>query len=193
MRGRTLSKDSQVHEFRLLRNRIEAEVQAPALLFVTSATAEDGAGFAAHGIAESLSRANQRAVLVTSDPSLAPPSPEGAQEQMRRRASDKVHTAREPRLGGPFSVVCLSAERVATISRSRVAEMSSRSFWSSHDYVVIDAGNLGKNGLGLLLVGSADAAILAFRAGRAHQEADRFLLDTLERAESKVIGLISDG
>jgi Mrp family chromosome partitioning ATPase len=189
MKRHTLHADSLVHEFRLLRNRIEAEVHAPALLFVTSGSDSDGAGFAAYGIAESLSRTHQRTVLVTSDPTLAPPAQDGTAEPLRRRASDRVGAPDVPPAQGGFSVVCLSAERVATISRSRVAEMV-QELRSSNDYVVIDAGNIAKNGLGLLLVGSADAAIVAFRSGRAQQEGDQFLLDTLERAESKTIGVV---
>lgn len=189
MKSRTLHADSLVHEFRLLRNRIEAEVHAPALLVVTSGSESDGAGFAAHGIAESLSRTHQRTVLVTSDSTLTVPEQSGSAEPLRRRASDKGGTLEAPRTGGAFSVVCLSAERVATISRSRVAEML-QELRSANDYVVVDAGNLAKNGLGLLLLGSADAAIVAFRAGRAQQEGDQFMLDSLERAESKTIGVI---
>jgi Mrp family chromosome partitioning ATPase len=189
MRAR-MTTDLLAHEFRLLRNRIEAEMQAPALLFVTSATAGDGAGFAAHGIAESLSRTHQRTVLITSDPSLAASAPGMAtRTPQRRRASDKFESSDNRFDSGDFAVVCLSPERVATISRSRVGEMV-QELRSNNDYVVIDAGNLAKNGLGLLLVGSADVAIVAFRSGRAQQEADRLMLSYLERAEARVLGVV---
>jgi Mrp family chromosome partitioning ATPase len=161
------------------------------LIFVTSATDSDGTGFAAHGIASSLSRTHQRTVLVTSDASLAPPPTEGeaAGTTPRRRASDRVEMGERTQNGGGFSVVCLSAERVATISRSRVGEMV-QELRSANDYVVVDAGNLAKNGLGLLLVASADVSIVAFRAGRAEEPEDRLMLDALERAECKVIGVV---
>jgi hypothetical protein len=189
MKGRTPHSDSLVHEFRLLRNRVEAEVQAPSLLMVTSATSEDGAGFAAHGLAESLSKTHQRTVLVTSDPALSGPAHGDVVAHMRgRRAGDAIVGSERPH-GGAFSVVCLSAERIATISRSRVAEMVDE-LRANNDYVVIDAGHLAQNGLGLLLLGSTDAAIVAFRAGRAQQEGDRLILDALERAELKVIGVV---
>jgi Mrp family chromosome partitioning ATPase len=186
---RSLLADSVAHEFRLLRNRIEAEIHAPALVFVTSATDEDGSGFAAHGIASALSRTHQRTVLVTSDPSFAtPPKPE-IEGTLSRRASDRITVGDRPSHNGGFSVVCLSPERVATISRSRVAEMV-QELRTSNDYVVVDGGNLAKNGLGLLLVGSADVAIVAFRGGRVEAPEDRLMLDALERAESKVIGVV---
>jgi Mrp family chromosome partitioning ATPase len=78
---------------------------------------------------------------------------------------------------------------VATISRTHAAEMV-KELRSENDYVVVDAGNLAKNGLGLLLLGSADLTIVAFRAGRAQQLDDRLMLDSLERAEAKVFGVI---
>ena len=183
--------DSAAHEFRLLRNRIESDVHAPALIFVTSATDTDGAGFAAHGIAEALSKTHQRTVLVTSDSTLIT-TPTGAAIEIpqRRRASDKLEpTELRPQVAGGFSVICLSLERVATISRSRVADMI-RELREKNDYVVVDGGDLMKNGLGLLLVGAADATTVAFRSGRAEQAEDRLLLDALERAESKVIGVV---
>jgi Mrp family chromosome partitioning ATPase len=189
MRSRAHHVDSLVHEFRLLRNRVEAEIQAPALLMVTSATEGDGTGFAAYGLAESLSKTHQRTVLVTSDPTLAGPAQTNAHAHTQgRRASDRLAGTTRTH-GGAFSVVCLSAERIATISRSRVAEMVDE-LRANNDYVVIDAGHLTQNGLGLLLVGSTDAAIVAFRSGRAQHDGDRFLLDTLERAELKMIGVV---
>ena len=51
-----IATDSMAREFRLLRNRIEAEIHAPAVLLVTSATERDGAGLTAYGLAESLSK-----------------------------------------------------------------------------------------------------------------------------------------
>lgn len=190
MRARIQSPDSFAHEFRLLRNRIEAEIQAPALVFVTSATDGDGAGFAAYGLAESLSKTHQRTVLVTGDPELAAPATVGPiREGRRRRASDRLETDGRQIQGSTFTVVCLSPERVATISRNHVTDMV-QDLRSNNDFVVIDASHLAKNGLGLLLVGAADVTIVAFCSGRAQQESDRALLDTLERAEAKVFGVV---
>jgi Mrp family chromosome partitioning ATPase len=190
MKHRSISSESLAHEFRLLRNRIETGIQSPALVFVTSATDDDGTGFAAHGIASSLSRTHQRTVLVTTNPLLSPPAPAGETPgTLRRRASDRVESSQRATTAGGISVVCISAERVATISRSRVAEMVEE-LRGSNDYVVVDAGNLPSNGLGLLLLGTADVAIIAFRAGRAEQPADKLMLDALERAESKVVGVV---
>jgi Mrp family chromosome partitioning ATPase len=188
MKRTILPVDSLARGFRLLRNRIEAEIQSPALLFVTSATAGDGAGFAAHGLAESLSRTHQRTVLITSNPALAK-DPELSPGERRRRASDRLDAGGAAAQSGSFSVVCISPERVATISRKRIGEMVLE-LRKNNDYVVVDAGDLSQNGLGLLLVGSADVTIIAFRSARAQQEADRLMLDTLERAECKILGVI---
>ena len=72
----------------------------------------------------------------------------------------------------------MTAGKVATISRSNVADLVA-DLRSRHDYVVIDAGNLPQNSFGLLLIGSADVALVAFRAGRSQQIADRAMLDAL--------------
>ena len=193
MKGR-IHHDSMVHEYRLLRNRIEAEVHAPALILVTSATDRDGAGITAYGLAESLSKTHQRTVLVTTDSTVVAPAetsmPSSQQPALRRRATDRLESSGHVTGGdGRFSVVYVSPERIATISRSSVASLV-QGLRSEHDYVVIDAGDLPKNSFGLLLIASADATLLAFRAGRAQQPADRVMLDMLERAESKVLGVV---
>ncbi len=191
MKGR-ITLDSMVHEFRLLRNRIEAEIHAPGMVVVTSATDGDGAGLTAYGLAESLSKTNQRTVLVTTDPSITTgPSDDAALPRpvLRRRASDRLGADGRVTGEGSFEVVSVSPERVATISRSNVADLVA-DLRSRHDYVVIDAGNLPQNSFGLLLIGSADVALVAFRAGRSQQIADRAMLDALERAETKVLGAV---
>jgi Mrp family chromosome partitioning ATPase len=155
--------ESMTHEFRLLRNRIEVQTPAPALVFVTSATARDGASLAAYGLAQSLSATSERTVLVTTDPTVA--------------------------ADASFEVVVVSAERIATISRSSAATFVQQ-LRAEHAFVVVDAGNLPKNSLGLLLVASADIALIAFRSGRAQEPADRSMLETLERAKAKVLGAV---
>jgi Mrp family chromosome partitioning ATPase len=189
MRHRIIT-DSMVHEFRLLRNRIESETRAPALLFVTSATDADGAGLTAYGLAESLSRTRQRAVLVTTDMTVVAPEAEAMpQTAMRRRASDRPETLAHPTREGRFSVVTISPERLATISRAGVSSLV-QGLSSENDYVIVDAGGLPKNSFALLLVSLADAVLIAFRTGRSQQSADRVMLDTLERSESKILGVV---
>jgi Mrp family chromosome partitioning ATPase len=184
-----ITTDGMVHEFRLLRNRIEAEVVAPAIVFVTSATDGDGAGVTAYGLAESLSKTKQRTALVTTSGKTPLSTVMSPDAPRRRRASDRLdavhHAAGEARL----SVVSISPERVATISRNGVASLLGE-LRAQHDYVVVDAGNLPENSFGLLRLASADATLIAFRTGRTQQAADRVMLDVLERAESKVLGVV---
>lgn len=187
-----ITTDSLAREFRLLRNRIEAEVHGPAVLLVTSATEGDGASLIAFGIAESLSKTNQRTVLVTthppkrvSDSEWTPPTA----VPLRRREGDRVEAMRHPEGDGRLSLVSISPERLATISRDGVSRMV-QGLRADRDYVVIDAGDLPNNSFGLLLASSADAILVGFRAGRAEQPGDRALLDTLERSEAKVLGVV---
>ena len=190
MKGR-ISTDSHAHEFRLLRNRIEAEIHAPAVLLVTSATDRDGAHLTAYGLAESLSKTHQRTALVmtsaaaeaTEDPSPTPSAP-----VLRRRASDRLEAGHAASSGG-VSIITISRERLTTISRSSVASLV-QGLRDQHDYVVIDGGDLPNNSFGLLLVTSADAALVTFLVGREQVPGDRAMLDTLERSETKVLGVV---
>jgi Mrp family chromosome partitioning ATPase len=186
-----LAKDSLAREFRLLRNRIEAEVHAPAVLLVTSATDRDGAALTAYGLAESLSKTHQRTALLTS--SATPAQTEwasgGPAPRQQRRASDRLEAGNIKLDSGGFSIVSVSHERLATISRASIAELVSE-LRAEHDYVVIDGGSLPENTFGLLLLPSADATLVAFLAGRPQLPADRTMLDTLEKAETKILGVV---
>ena len=185
-----ISTDSLAREFRLLRNRIEAEVHAPAVLLVTSATDRDGAGLTAYGLAESLSKTHQRTALLTTSATVAQTewsSGSPAPRQQRRRASDRLDGGKVD--GGGFSIVSVSQERVATISRANIAELVS-DLRAENDYVVIDGGSLPENTFGLLLLPSADATLVAFLTGRPQLPADRTMLDTLEKAETKILGVV---
>ena len=192
-----ITTDSHAHEFRMLRNRIEAEIHAPAVLLVTSATDRDGAALTAYGLAESLSKTHQSAALVTTVagkvghaaeivPDVAEVE-EPAEDVPRRRAGDRAGSAR--RGPGRLSVVAISQERLTTISRSNVAEMLAE-LRAENDYVVIDAGDLPNNSFGLLLSTLADAILVSFLIGRPQVPADRAMLDTLERSEAKICGVV---
>jgi Mrp family chromosome partitioning ATPase len=186
-----IATDSLAREFRLLRNRIEAEVHAPAVILVTSATDRDGAGLTAYGLAESLSKTHQRTALLTTSATPVPTewSSSGvAAPRQRRRSSDRLDAGNINMEGG-FSIVSVSHERLATISRASIAELVS-DLRAEHDYVVIDGGSLPENTFGLLLLPSATATLIAFLAGRQQLPADRTMLDTLEKAETKVLGVV---
>jgi Mrp family chromosome partitioning ATPase len=189
VKGR-IHTDSMLHEFRLLRNRIESELHGPAVLLVTSATDRDGAAVTAYGLAESLSKTHQRTALVTTAkaavtvPQLLGP----AVPTLRRRASDRLDGSSAKSPGG-LSVVSISQERLATISRSNVSSLVEE-LRADHDYVVVDGGNLPANSFALLVATSADAVLVTFLAGRQQTPQDRTLLDTLERTESKVLGVV---
>lgn len=178
--------DTLAREFRLLRNRIEAAIQGPATLLVTSASDGDGASLTAYGIAQSLSRTHQRTALVTTAAVGHGPQPvgEAAPPPARRRPADGPDAG-----DGRLAIVAVSYERVATIARSNVADMLAE-LRSQFDYIVIDGGDLPNNGFGLLFVGATDGVLISFRTGRKQLEADRLMLDALERSEAKVLGVV---
>lgn len=184
--------DTQAREFRLLRNRVEAAIKGPAVLLVTSATETDGASLTAYGLAESLCRTHQRTALVTTAAVGHGPVPVGNAQPSPRamsRRNGEAAAAPAPETDGRLSLVAISHERVTTMSRSDVAEMLAQ-FQSQYDYIVIDGGDLPNNGFGLLFVGSADGVLISFLTGRKQVAGDRVMLDALDRAEAKVLGLV---
>lgn len=187
-----IQTDSTLHEFRVLRNRIEAEVQAPAVILVTSATDRDGAHVTALGVAESLSKTHQRTALVlTFAPGEASSSVMAPYEAgpPRRRASDRLGpgASRFPESG--LSKITISRERLTTISRTNVASLVTE-LRAEHSYIVIDGGGLPTNSIALLLAASADAVLVTFLTGRQQSPSDRVMLDILERAEAKILGVV---
>ena len=182
--------EGMAREFRFLRTRIEAEVESPSLILVTSATERDGAGCTAFGLAESLSRSHQRTALITTDSTLCASSGAPEPTPVRRRASDTLEAIRYPQRGdGTFSLVCISSERLTTMSRISVAALIKR-LRAENDYVIVDAGGLPTNSFALLLLPAADAVLVTFRAGRTQQPVDRAMLDSLERSEAKMLGVV---
>jgi Mrp family chromosome partitioning ATPase len=185
--------DTVAREFRMLRNRVEGEIQGPAVLLITSATDGDGASLTAYGLAESLSRTHQRTALVTTAAVGHGPVPVGSPQPppraTSRRADDRPDAAARLANDGRLSIVAISHERVTTMSRSNVAEMLAQ-LREQYDYVVIDGGDLPNNGFGLLFVTSADGVLISFRTGRKQLAGDRVMLDSLERSEAKILGLV---
>lgn len=179
--------DSMAREFRLLRNRIEAEIRSPAVLLVTSATDRDGAALTAFGLAESMSKTHQRTALITTAPAITQPVQVTEQPTLHRRASDRLD-GQNAKSGG-LSIVCISHERLTTISRANVAALIAE-LRAEHDFVVIDGGDLPNNSFALLLVALTDAVLVTFLAGRQQSPQDRVMLDTLERSETKMLGIV---
>jgi Mrp family chromosome partitioning ATPase len=180
--------DSLNREFRLLRNRIEAEIHSPAVILVTSATQRDGASLTAYGLAESMSKTHQRTALITTAAPLEQRPPvNGEQPVLRRRASDRL--AGDDSAAGGLKIVSISHERLTTISRANVASLIA-DLRAEHDFVVIDGGDLPNNSFALLLVALTDAVLVTFLSGRQQTPQDRIMLDTLERSETKMLGIV---
>ena len=180
--------DSLNREFRLLRNRIEAEIQSPAVILVTSATQRDGASLTAYGLAESMSNTRQRTALITTASPVEQQSFTGTEQPVqRRRASDRL--AGDEAGSGGLKIVSISHERLTTISRANVASLIA-DLRAEYDFIVIDGGDLPNNSFALLLVALTDAVLVTFLAGRQQTPQDRVMLDTLERSESKMLGIV---
>ncbi|MBD5654527.1 MAG: hypothetical protein IAI50_05025 [Candidatus Eremiobacteraeota bacterium] len=183
--------DALALEFRLLRNKIEAKLEAPAVILVTSATVDDGTALTALSIAESFSASNQRTVLVTSDQSahlIATAAYPGGAE-MRRRKMDKFGAANRSSADEQLSVVRVSPENMATISRSSVAALLQR-LRDEYAYIIVDGPNLPQNPLALLLASAASGILVAFASGRLPLPADAAMLEILDGSSATMLGVV---
>jgi Mrp family chromosome partitioning ATPase len=177
------ANEPMAREFRILRTRIEAEISPPAILLVASATARDGAGLTAFGLAESLSNSDQRTVLIATE-TMSTGSPGRIRNGLTQAPATPLKKG-----DGPFPVISFTAERLATMSRTNVAALMQR-LRGEYDYVVVEAGDFPKNSFGVLVLSSADAALVTFRSGRSEAPADRTMIDTLERSKAKLLGVV---
>jgi Mrp family chromosome partitioning ATPase len=168
------SHESLAREFRFLRTRIEADVPSPAILLVASATDRDGVDLTAHGLADALSNSEQSTVVVSTEGPAATPA---------------LLPVASKRPSETFAVVSFTADRIAKMSRPSVATLMQR-LRSEFDYVVIESSEMATNAFGLLALSSADAVLVAFRSGRSESPADRTMIETLERSNAKLLGVV---
>lgn len=156
--------------FETVRNQIEAEVQAPSVILITSATAGDGASRTAFGIAAAFASAAQRTVLVEADGEAA------------------VRAC--PVSNGSFSVLSLETELKPLLTR-RSAESFIQQLRGAHEYILIGAGGLLESRQALMLAPFADAVILSLCIGRQQLAADRAIMKMLERLGANVLGVVT--
>ena len=152
------------HQVQLLRSRVEAEFEAPAVVMVTSALEGDGKSLTAHSLASSLMKSGHRAALVS-----------------------LTGRANEPGDGTPIE---LSHEDGTVIGRDRlstfVGEMRAK-----YDFTIVDAGTFLSSNAAMALARSVDGILLTVRIGRAPSEEDELTVRTIEQSGGRVVGIVA--
>ena len=175
----------------VMRARIEAELNAPAALVVTSACIKDGKSLVASSLAVSLSKAGRRVVLV--DASDAPPGDRWTNSAPKLSALSNFDiasyvvsaTAGEPDLLGLWS------EGVADSSSGENVRAALTRLRERYEYIVVDTSPAQRSSLSLSLAAAAEATLLSLRMGRAASSSDRDLVGSLRSVGANIIGVVT--
>ncbi len=174
----------------LLRARIEAGLERPAVLAVTSARPRDGKSLVSYGLAANFAETNYKVLFVDAD------------ERSERALSNAVPSLSDK----PEFDVCAYVKRgirnapdMLDLSNPAVAESGSINavraafdrFRQSYDYTVIDTSVIGSSGLALLLSAASDGVIVAVRDGRSVTKADKDISVLLRTAGANLIGAVT--
>ncbi len=155
-----------IGRYQALRTQIEFNAPAPAVILVTSATVNDGSTIAAIGLADCLGSAGHRVALVAT-------SLEGTMEVERHFAlhslSEKLGTRRD-----------ISDNVAAFIDSSR----------SEFDYTIVEAPPILESRVSLAFAGAVEAVVLSIRLGRMRCPEDDLMMQALERAQARVLGVV---
>jgi hypothetical protein len=177
--------ESTIAQFNELRVLIEREVASPAVIVVTSATATDGASFAAFGIADSLAASAHRTLLVRAlaDEGSSPVT------SIRKAGDDR----RAPRAIGENGLLTIDAieEGITSTSGRDSVNETLRGLREHFAYVVVDAGALPKRPIVSLLASFSEATIVALRTGRSRCADDALVARAIESKTFTVLGVVA--
>jgi Mrp family chromosome partitioning ATPase len=151
-----------------LRIQIELSTPAPSLIMVTSGKASDGGSIAANGLADCLAAAGHRVALLARDLKSA-----GTDNKLRIslfRISEILDAGSRP------------SDAVAALAE----KMRGR-----YDYTIIDAPPLAESSVSMLLASTVQAVLLTIRLGRSKCPEDALMMEALERAHARVLGVIA--
>jgi Mrp family chromosome partitioning ATPase len=178
-------KNALNDSFDSLRLRVEAGRSLPLAICITSATAADGAGHVAYGLASAFASSGARtlAVLESELPqALDRPAP---------YVDGLASVVRGAVVSQPSGVdtVCMRSGGIP--ERQADARAAMLSLRGTYQVIVLEAGEAATRSAMLQRAKLADIAILAVRLGRPRQAADRALAERLEALGVAVLGVVS--
>ncbi len=174
----------------LLRARIEAGMERPAVLAVTSARVRDGKSLVSYGLAGSLAEANYKVLFVDANQ-------DGRHVQVNSapKLSDHpdydVCTYVTPGKTGLPDFLRLSAPGVTASGSVDAVRATFERLRQRYEYTVIDMSVLASSSLALLFAAVADGVIVTVRDGRSITNPDKELSNLLRTAGANFIGAVT--
>jgi Mrp family chromosome partitioning ATPase len=186
--GNAPRDDAGPVSFEALRGRIESTVKQPGVVVVTSAIARDGKGAASHGLAVALGLSGYRTLLI---------------EVGEARAEAVIRAAAEASLQDTLieavADTAIPTLRIVSIANSALRRSPSlqsvayalAAIRGSYDYIVVNAGCALQSVLASHFVSSADAVLVAVRAGRRRHAEDLRLSERLGQLDALFFGVVA--
>jgi receptor protein-tyrosine kinase len=180
-----MDKPDIVERLGATRARIEAAVDGPTVLVVTSALPTDGSSLLASALAQSLIRAGHSVLLISSE----------ANANARPGQNAGIQHLAPLRLPGGTNNEVAVLGLAMSGSRDLYSLESIRTALAEYRerfaFTVIDAPGALSSGSALSFARAADIVVVAFEDGRAAREADRELAKTLKVIGASVIGVVT--
>ncbi len=175
----------------VMRARIEAEMNPPCALVVTSACEKDGKSLVASSLALSLSKSGHRVLLIdAADVTVSDRWPASAPKLSALANYDINSYVTRGRLGA-FDYLGLWSEGVGDSSSSENVRSTLARLKERYDYVVVDTSPAQRNSLSLAFAAAAEATLVSLRLGRAAVSADRDLVSALKSVGAKILGVVT--
>lgn len=175
--------------FDLLRARVESTVSQPGVIVVTSAVPGDGKSAVSSGLAASLGSSGYRTLLVDAnvrrDAIIRPATRASIEEALLQSVRESV----VPRL----SIATLTNPAFHRESSLPSVAQALAEARASYEYTVVDAGCALSSALAGHFVSSADAVLVAVRAGRRRLAEDMHLSGSLDRLDAQFFGVVAIG
>jgi Mrp family chromosome partitioning ATPase len=178
-------------QFDALRSKIEAAVETPSVILVSSACAGDGKSVTAYGLAASFSASGYRTALIDANhlsPTLGDERGPVSLEQFA--GSGPVNFARGSS-DGSFGVISLINDSVRRNASRPTLARAVNACRESYEILIIDTAPLGDSSLAMMLANQADAIILAVREGRAIKRADHDLIKSIDASGLPTLGTVT--
>ncbi len=174
-------------KFDLLRARLEAELERPAVIAITSSTAEDGNEVAAWGLACSLAATGYPAIFI--DTSLSAPA---ITEPAQRLRFDEIASQLNPSQGSAgFAVLTLGDPTLQKRTSQRSIVSAFQILRGKFDYVVINAGSALSSSFATAVITAADSVLVAVKIGRREGGHDLRLSAALGQLGAHFLGIIA--
>jgi Mrp family chromosome partitioning ATPase len=167
-------------EFLMLRVTIEAQIQVPAQVVVTSATPSDGATYVALGLARAFAANGRRTALI-----------DAANTQDAPSASPESATGlRSVELARNLHVMTLGKTALpAGAGSPKAVESLLETVRTHYDVAIIDAGPVLSSSAALEMARVASGVLLSVRLGRPARFADGEIMPALARVGARVLGV----